>query len=336
MSSDSTMKRQARLGRGLSSLMSGIAKPEKGADGGSSTPKAKLASPADLARSASDSPASGASSGTSTPPLSIPIQAIEPNPFQPRKQFDAESLAQLAASIRKAGVIQPIVVRAKPDQPSQYELIAGERRWRAAQLAELKEIPAIIREADDQTTAEWALIENLQREDLNPIDRGEAFQQLVDRYQFSHEQIAERVGVDRSTITNTLRLLGLHSEVQQFVRDNLLSAGQARAIAGLSDQAAQKTLAVQAVRQAWSVRRVEEAVRAVAQSADKATQSGAPSKAGKAGHLGDLERQASAQLGTKVHIKAGRKKGSGSLTIDFYSNEQFEDLLGKLGVNLEE
>ncbi|MEX2216655.1 MAG: ParB/RepB/Spo0J family partition protein [Phycisphaeraceae bacterium] len=337
MSNDGTVKRQARLGRGLSSLMSGIAKPPSDGAADSSGPKAKLASPADVPENALES---GESAPSDRPSLgsqgTVSLAAISPNPFQPRKQFDNASLAQLAESIRTAGVIQPVVVRVKPGHSDQYELIAGERRWRAAQLAGLVEIPAIVRSADDQVTAEWALIENLQREDLNPIDRGEAFQQLIDRYQLGHEQIAERVGVDRTTITNTLRLLGLQADVQQFVRDSLLSAGQARAIAGLSDQEAQRVLALQAVRQGWSVRRVEEEVRSLAQSTDRATKPGAPSRAGKAGHLADIERQVAEQLGTKVHIKAGRKKGTGSLTIDFYSNEQFEGLLEKLGASLKE
>lgn len=330
MSNDGTTKRQARLGRGLSSLMSGIAKPAT-----SEPPKAKLATSSDTAPppSAIEPPAANAPRAAET---FLPIDCISPNPYQPRKQFDHQRLEELAASIQNAGLIQPIVVRRKPGSDNQYELIAGERRWRAAQLAGLTELPAIVRTVDEQETAEWALIENLQREDLNAIDRGEAFQQLIDRYQLSHEQIAQRVGVDRSTITNTLRLLGLHPEVQQFVRDNLLSAGQARAIAGLSDQNGQRALAVQAVRGAWSVRRVEEAVRDAARSSDNATKPTGTSKAGRAGHLADIERQVVEQLGTKAHIKTGRKKGTGSLTIEFFSNEQFEEILGRLGVSLEE
>ena len=342
MSSDNNIKRTARLGRGLTSLMAGLptAVPPniQADDADSNTPKARLATavPADVL--AADVPSS---SGDAPPPdaivRSLAISLISPNPYQPRKQFDPKALEQLAASIRLDGVMQPILVRPRPNAEGQYELIAGERRWRAAQLAELETIPAIVRDLTDQDTAEWALIENLQREDLNPIERGEAFQQLVDRYQLSHEQVADRVGVDRSTITNTLRLLALHHDVQQFVRDGLLSASQAKVLAGLSDGDSQRALAVQAVRDAWSVRQMEQAVRDVAEASNPAApNSPAKAKRARSAHTADLERQLTQQLSSKVRIHQGKKKGTGTLAIDFYSLEQFDDLLAKLGVKIEE
>lgn len=346
MSTDNNIKRTARLGRGLTSLMAGLptnvptntvpSSPPDESD--TSALKARLGTviPAEVLNT--ELPPE---SNDTAPPHSIvrslAIGLISPNPYQPRKQFDPKALEQLAASIRLDGVMQPILVRPRPNAEGQFELIAGERRWRAAQLAELETIPAIVRDLTDQDTAEWALIENLQREDLNPIERGEAFQQLVDRYQLSHEQVADRVGVDRSTITNTLRLLALHHDVQQFVRDGLLSASQAKVLAGLSEGDAQRALAVQAVRDAWSVRQVEQAVRDVVEASNPASpNSPAKAKRARSAHTADLERQLTQQLSTKVRIHQGKKKGTGTLAIDFYSLEQFDDLLAKLGVKIEE
>jgi len=356
MAADLNAKRPVRLGRGLTSLMGGpvVAEttPPSAADG--SVPRARLATtppPEILAEGINEhisttTPAEVKSAiAPSGPALvgltTISVGRIRPNRHQPRKQFDARALEQLAASIRLDGLIQPIIVRTA--EGGAYELIAGERRWRAAQLAGLAAIPAIIRDLGERDAAEWALIENLQREDLNPIERGEAFAKLVDQYQLSHEQVAERVGVDRSSITNAMRLLGLHKDLQQFVRDGLLSAGQAKALAGLSDIDAQRELGVRAVREAWSVRQVEQAVREVTEAADDAMAAGEhgsdgkpKAKAGRSPHTIDLERQITEQLGTKVRIQQSRKKGTGSIAIDFYSLEQFDDLLAKLGIKIEE
>jgi ParB family chromosome partitioning protein len=337
--SNDPVKRTARLGRGLTALMAGTGQPVQ-VD--AQAPRARLAAAVPASPTATED-STLPSAGSETSPLRhIPLAAISPNPYQPRKNFDQRQLDQLAASIRSDGLIQPIVVRVKPDTPGQFELIAGERRWRAAQIAGLATLPAIVRDLTERHTAEWALIENLQREDLNAIDRAEAFQQLIDRYQLSHEQVASRVGVDRTTITNTLRLLGLHPDVQQLVRDNLLSAGQARAIASLSSQEAQKALAIKAVKGSLSVRQVEAAVREMADglSADVAAESAKQGSAGrpastKAAHIADLEQQLSQQLGTRVEIKSGRKKGTGTLHIEFYSLDQFDALLARLGVKVE-
>jgi len=348
MSNDQNAKaRPARLGRGLSSLMANpsiapgqlaasefsVVTPET-----SAPPRARLATVAPAEMLAEGDPSTF--NLTDPPPAaivrSLSITAITPNPYQPRKQFDLRALEQLAASIRLDGVMQPILVRPRPGHANQYELIAGERRWRAAQLADLAEIPAIVRDLGDQDTAEWALIENLQREDLNPIERGEAFQQLIDRYELSHEQVADRVRVERSTISNSLRLLSLHDDVQQFVRDGLLAGGHAKVLAGVSDSDAQRALAIQAVKESWSVRQVERAVRDLLDSTGPASDKGAGKiKRARTTHTADLERQLTQQLSTKVRIQQGKKKGTGTLAIDFYSLEHFDDLIAKLGAKLD-
>ena len=347
MSNDNNKPRPARLGRGLSSLMAGVStnagpaadKTNPNAAAETATPpRARLATvaPAEVLNDQSQDDGSTVDPPPAAMVRSLAIGAISANPFQPRKQFDPRALEQLAASIRLDGVMQPILVRSRPGKVGEYELIAGERRWRAAQLAELSTIPAIVRDLGDQDTAEWALIENLQREDLNPIERGEAFQQLVDRYELSHEQVAERVGVDRSTITNTLRLLALHGDVQQFIRDGLLSASQAKVLAGITDAQAQRTLAIRAVKESWSVRQVEQAVRDVLEATGPASDKGtAKAKRARTAHTADLEKQLTQQLGTKVRIQQGKKKGTGTLAIDFYSLEQFDDLINKLGAKLD-
>ncbi len=323
-----------RLGKGLSSLM------------GSPSPRP--------VRSAADpsAPERGGKSGAGEPDESFaeevaagPVRLLRPdqivpNRHQPRQRMDQGSLKSLTESIRLHGVMQPIVVRPMPHAAaanvsgSRYELVAGERRWRAAQELGLEEIPVVVAELDDQQLAEWALVENLQREDLNPIDRAEAFQRLAELFHLPHEAIATRVGLERSTVTNLLRLLDLSDYVQGLVRDDLLSMGQARAIAGVDDPAVQRTLAQRAVKEGMSVRQVEAAVRTLARGdsgggGDTKTQRRGNAKLP---YLEDLERQIADHLGTKVHLKASRKKGAGSMTIEFYSLDQFDALLDKLGV----
>lgn len=288
------------------------------------------------------------------------IDNIQPNPYQPRQRVPDASIETLADSIRTHGVMQPIVVRLAPRPPEppepsaspgdpkatettdtteagRYEIIAGERRWRAARLAGLKRVPALLRELSNQDAAEWALVENLQREDLNPMDRANAFTRLLEEFSLTHQQVAERVGVDRSSVANLIRLLALDEPVQAMVRDGHLSMGQARAIAGLSDAESQQSLAERAVRRGLSVRQVEKLVRSL--SAPDRTPSEQQSNAAKnrpsTSHLNDLEKQIGEQLGTRVSIRPGRKKGSGKLTIEFYSVDAFDDLLERLGVRAE-
>lgn len=272
----------------------------------------------------------------------LSLDAIRPNPYQPRQRVPDAGIESLADSIRNHGVMQPIVVRLAADgqeaagEPA-YEIIAGERRWRAARKAGLSQVPALLRELSDQDTAEWALVENLQREDLNPMDRAAAFARLLGQFSLTHQQVAERVGVDRSSVANLIRLLDLTEPVQALVRDGRLSMGQARAVAGLSDAGAQQRLAERAVRQGLSVRQVEKLARAfTSKDSDPAHEEEARTTTRpSASHLQDLEKQIGQQLGTRVSIRPGRKKGSGKLTIEFYSVDAFDDLLQRLGVEAE-
>lgn len=189
----------------------------------------------------------------------IPVQAIEPNPHQPRVHFDEASLEDLSASIAALGVLQPVLVR--PAVGGRYQLIAGERRWRAAQRAGLTTIPAIVREIDELASVEQALVENLHRKDLTALEEASAYQQLIDDFGMTHEQVADRVGKSRSAVSNTLRLLQLPPSIQHLLADDQLTAGHARALLGTSDRSYQEHIARRAATEHWSVRAVEQAIR---------------------------------------------------------------------------
>ena len=350
----STRKKTPRLGRGLSSLM-GTSSVVDGAamkksdlartPEGSAAIEAReqvIAAASVLPPSASDrSPSADEGLGGVDSLRYLSIEVIKPNPHQPRRDFSDAGLRRLADSLKAEGLMQPIVVRpagggplpaAVEDQAGgSFELVAGERRWRAAQLAGLDQIPAIVRELDDQQIAEWSLIENLQREDLNPIERAEAFRNLHQQFGLSHDQIAAHVGLNRATISNFLRLLGLSEDVRQLVREGLLSMGQARALAGLSDPQQQVFLAKQVVREGVSVRELEARIRRLSGIVQRSS----GSERTRPVHLTDLERQIGQQIGTRVAIRQGRKKGAGRITIDFYSLGQFEGLLSRLGVKID-
>lgn len=339
-------KRSPRLGRGLSSLMSSpvqVHPPVDGAAENAIDPHKPDAAggqdPQIVSGVAGQRPSTPPStSAAQSPPHAdgrlgltyVPVDCLRPNRHQPRQRFDEAGLKRLADSIRAEGVMQPIIVRPTGSGQDGYEIVTGERRWRAAQIAGLARIPAIVRDLNDRQLAEWALIENLQREDLNPIERAEAFSKLIDQFGLSHEEAGSRVGMDRSSISNHLRLLGLSEPVKQLIREGLLSMGQARALAGLSDVDQQRMLAERAVRQGMSVREVESAVRRFTKGGTISTKARQRSSSP---YLADLEKQIAAQLGTKVHIRAGRKKGAGTLSIEFYSLDQFDALVGRLGVH---
>jgi ParB family chromosome partitioning protein len=305
-----TTKKQAnrrRLGKGLGSLIS--------------TPVAvETKPPAAVEAGEPAAPPADSSSG-------IPVGAVRPNPLQPRKHFDEQSLEALAASIRTAGLMQPIVVRRTGDG---YELVAGERRLRAAQRAGLETIPAIVREADDREMAELALIENLQREDLNPIERAEAFQRLIDDHGLVHQQVGELVGMDRSTVTNHLRLLDLEDEVQQLVRMGLLGLGHARALLALKDRSHLTRIAAKVAREGWSVRSTETEIKRINRKSGAEPPTPRSPTARRA-HLADLEKRLSDHLGTRVQIRPGKKTGSGTMAVEFYNPAQFEGLMERLG-----
>ena len=336
--SDSNMgsKKPPRLGRGLTSLMMGPVQtsPQHSdnlADNSiaENSNKGKPESPLPPER------VLGAAGPLDPTDLShISISQIHPNAHQPRRHFMAAAMERLADSIRVDGVMQPVIVR-PAGKKGHYELVAGERRLRAAQQAGLGNIPAIIRRLDDRQVAEWSLIENLQREDLNPIERAEAFQSLIQDYQLSHEEVAARVGLERSSVSNLLRILGLEKSMRRLIVDGLLSLGQARALAGVSDPDVQVALGNRAVTDRWSVRQVEAAVRKAGAVASRAGEKDFKSDGSRSMVLRDLEKQIGDQLQTRIRIRSGRKKGSGSITIDFYDLDQFDSLLARLGVATE-
>ncbi len=249
---------------------------------------------------------------------SVPVDRVTPNPEQPRNRFDDTGLEELAASMREVGVLQPIVVIMVDDS---YQLIAGERRWRAAKRAGLSEIPAVIREVTGQSTLVEALVENLQREDLTPIEEARAFQQLLENYGISQEDIARRVGKSRPTISNTLRLLQLSEHVQALVDAGDLSAGHARALVGLEDGVYATHLADRAVKERWSVRQMEEAVktrRELGGGSESRVKELRPVE------IIELEKRLSDRLGAKVKISYRNEKGR--LEIRFGSVEELERL----------
>jgi ParB family chromosome partitioning protein len=244
--------------------------------------------------------------------------------------FDEESLNDLSASIREIGVLQPVLVRQLPN--GSYQLIAGERRWRAAQRAGLTTVPAVVKTTDDMASMEQALVENLHRQDLSPLEEASAFQQLIDDFNLTHDDVAKRVGKSRSAITNTLRLLNLPPAVQGLLADGRLSAGHARALLGTSDRAFQEQLARRAASEQWSVRAVEEAIRDRSGASEVGTggtktgsggsSSGAKStKLPQAGLL-ELEELLGDYLSTRVSVKMA--SGKGSVTIEFADLEDLE------------
>jgi len=337
-------KKTPRLGRGLSSLMATPAAVDQPVTPPSS-PAAKQGKKIEATPPAAQSNQKIAVSESVEASIAaqaegliyVAVANIEPNPSQPRQHFGEAALKALAQSIKQDGLMQPIVVRPKRGSSqggaSRYESVAGERRWRAAQIASIDTLPAVVRDIDDAQSAAWALVENLQREDLNPIERAEAFQQLADRFGLTTPQIAERVGLDRSSVANMLRLNALSLDVKPMVRDGLLSMGQARALLGISDPLTQLKLAERVVKEAMSVRAVEEAVKSLqADDASSTPPTPATRKTQKPAHLADLEKHLVQALGTRVTIRPGRKKGSGKMTIDFYSLDEFDALLERLGV----
>jgi ParB family transcriptional regulator, chromosome partitioning protein len=249
------------------------------------------------------------------------VDAIQPNPRQPRIHFKEDELAELAASIREHGVIQPLIVTPKPD--GKFILIAGERRWQAAQKAGLRTVPVITRQANNQELLEIALIENVQRADLNSLEEAEAYRQLVEEFGLSHEAVARRVGKSRVAVTNTLRLLGLPDVVKQSLVDGRITEGHARALLALSTQKAQASAMQTVINLSLSVRQTEELIRKLAgQKPIKAK------KPGRSADVNDVEKRLQNSLGTKVALKHGKK--GGTVTIYYYSGEELDALLEKL------
>jgi ParB family chromosome partitioning protein len=311
-----TSKNKPRLGRGLSSLLSASNAVE--ADSATDIAPTIEAPPA-------AQPAIPAGDGSA---ITLPVNQVEPNPHQPRKQIDEAAIAELAASLKATGLIQPIVVRRVG---TGYQLIAGERRLRAARLAGLETIPAILREVDSFTQAQMALVENIQRENLNPIDRAHAYRTLMGQLGLTQAELAGRLGEDRSSIANHLRLLDLASPVQAMISDGRLTLGHAKLLAGVPDILEQERLANLVLTQGLSVRNLERLVQ------DRSTRPTLPppAAASSSAHLSDLERSISRQLGMKTQLRAGLKKGKGRLIVHYATLDQFDELLSRLGVKAE-
>ena len=252
----------------------------------------------------------------------VGIDKIKPNPHQPRKKFDSQELIELSNSIKEHGILQPLIVTSETGS-GEYILIAGERRLEAARTAGLKKVPVIVREASELQRLELALIENVQREDLDPLEEAQAYAQLADEFNLSHEEIAGKVGRNRATITNRLRLLKLPEEVKKALTDGKISEGHARALLGLSSAEAQLALLKTTINRDLNVRQVEELVRKINGQSTKKTPSSRINPEAQA-----MEQKLQSSLGTRVKMQAGKK--SGSITIYYYSEEELEALLERL------
>lgn len=318
-----------RLGRGLSSLLNIPAPVEVPVPSAmaevatsSSAPAVVDSGKVDTERALSDL-------------TQIRADSVEPSPFQPRQAIDDGSLARLANSIRRSGVLQPILVR--PRSGGGYELVAGERRWRAARLAGLEKVPALVRELSDEQAAEHALVENVQREDLNPMDRAWALRRLGERFGLSHAELAERVGLERSSVANLVRLTELEPEIAGLVASGKLSAGHGKALLGAEGGPARVRMAKKAADGEMSVRSLEHLIQV-----GESPLSGAKVFKGKPladakdearlAVLADLQRQIGQQLGTKVAISTDRRGKRGRIILEFYGLDHFDSLMARLGV----
>ena len=257
------------------------------------------------------------------PETMVKITKVEPNREQPRKYFDEDALQELADSIKQFGLLQPILVQ---DRQTYYEIIAGERRWRAAKLAGLKEVPVIIRNYTEQEIVEIALIENIQREDLNPIEEAQAYKKLLTEFNLKQDEVAERVSKSRAAVTNSIRLLKLSDKVQQMVIDDLISTGHARALLAVDDADEQYNLAQRIFDEKLSVREVEKLVKNLhkAPKVKKATDETLEAI------YQDIEEKLKQKLGTKVGISA-KGEGAGKIEIEFYSHEDLDRLIDMMG-----
>ena len=302
-------KSGSRLGRGLSSLMS----------------VSELPVEADITPAGESVEVAPAIPNGE--PLLLDLSQIVPNPHQPRRTMTESSIAELAASLKSNGLIQPIVVRRVA---SGYELIAGERRWRAAKLAGLRQIPVIVKDVDAFTQAQMALVENIQREDLNPIERAQGYRSLMDQLGLTQAELASRLGEERSSIANFVRLLDLAEPVRTGVRDGQLTLGHAKLLAGVPDILEQQRLAEIVIAQGLSVRNLERML----QSPTTAVPTPKTATSSPA-HQQELEKSLARQLGLRVQLRTGAKKGKGRLILHYASLDQFDELMGRLGVKID-
>ena len=324
-------KKKRRLGMGLSELIGvpvEVSPPAETRGAGQQAERVAAESPNKPGRqvaASGPSPADLLVEGDGL--LVVPVGEIRPNAHQPRNAIEPASLESLAASIRTAGVMQPIIVRPR-GADGLHEIVAGERRWRAATIAGLAGVPSIVRQIDDRTAAEWAIIENVQREDLDAIERGDAFRQLQEGFGLTHAEIAEQVGLTRAGVTNQIRLCELDDGIRTLIRRGALSGGHGRSLLGVASIDQRLAIAKQAIEGEWSVRELERRVRQL--TVVPGTGSKPTAQSGRA-HLDDLERQLGEHLGTRVRIQTGRKRDRGRLSMEFYDLEQFDGLLTRLG-----
>lgn len=301
------------LGRGLGALLSG------------SPP---ITNPAPIATATDAAPAPLPDSRDRV--QRVPLNKIRATAMQPRKEFSADALKELADSIREQGIVQPLIVR---ERDGFFELIAGERRWRAAQLLNLADVPVITREADDRTVLELALIENLQRENLNALEEALGYAQLAEQFQLTQEQIATKVGKSRASVANATRLLKLPAQVQTFIREGRLSVGHAKVILGLADGEIQSLAAERAIKEGLNVRQTEGLVAKLQTRGHKSPGDSAKTKAIVPidSNIGRLEEKLREKFGTKVHIKYAH--GKGAVEISFFSDDELQGVLETLGIN---
>jgi ParB family transcriptional regulator, chromosome partitioning protein len=325
--------RRRGLGRGLGALIpSAPTRPgsEPSLSGPPPVGAAAIGSPVDVLIPERSAPAVSPNGHAAVPVpgaefAELPLEAITPNPRQPRQSFDEEALTELAHSLREVGLLQPVVVRSVG--PQRYELVMGERRWRAAQQAGLDRIPAIVRSTGDEDLLRDALLENLHRSELNPLEEAAAYDQLLQDFGCTHEELASRIGRSRPQISNTLRLLRLPPLVQRRLAAGVLSAGHARALLALEDHAAQERLAQRIVAEGLSVRAVEEIVAlGDAPAADPPPRKRLPRPV--APRLGDIAARLSDRFDTRVKVELGRRKGK--ITVEFASLDDLERILGEL------
>jgi ParB family chromosome partitioning protein len=307
-------KNKPRLGRGLNSLISVSELPVQAEV---STPPARLPE---------SQPIAAMTQIHDGQPLKVSIESIRPNPHQPRKTIKESAIAELAASMKTSGIIQPLVVRRSGDG---FELIAGERRWLAAKLAGLDEVPVVVRDVDSFAQAQMALVENIQREDLNPIERAQGYRVLMDQLGLTQAELAGRMGEDRSSIANFLRLLDLAEPVRNMVRDGRLSLGHAKILAGVADILDQQRLADLVVTQGMAVRNLEKLIQGQLTVAPKSKSTGTSA------HIQELEKSLSRQLGTRVQVRTA-SKGRGRLILYYTSLDQFDDMVARLGGKISE
>ena len=304
------------LGKGLSALLGD--KP-KGDDPDDAPPPEKAAAPQPILPD-----------GEVNSVQRVDINLVQPCPSQPRKSFDRDALESLAVSITANGIIQPMVVREK--NGGQFELIAGERRWRAAQIAKLDTVPVVVREASDAQVLEMALVENLQREDLNPIEEAMGFSLLIEAFGITQEDAAQRIGISRAAVTNSLRLLKLPEEVQAHLRTEQLSVGHAKVILGLDDTAQQQLAAERVLKESLTVRETETMVDALAGDAPAPGKGKKAKTATREVHVTSLENRLKETLGTKVSLTY--REGKGTLNIKYFSDDDLERILKLLGVEM--